>query len=135
MTMRPLAEARTLGKTVRGLSVLCGLAVALAMPSGRADAASATYKIAHTRYQNANMVLVVSGPGFFTAPAEKSRLWYTSIKQCVKGLNLAGEVIVVANSREGRFTWWGPTSWNNFLRTIDMEWVQARVNKQITCNF
>ena len=117
------------------MSVAWGLVASLWLAPSPAAASAVTYKIAHTRHQNANMVLIVTGNGFFTAAPEKSRLWYTSMKQCVKGLNLAGEVIVVANDPNRRFRWWGPTSWNNFLRTIDMEWVNARVNKQITCNF
>jgi hypothetical protein len=93
-----------------------------------------TYKIAHTKQKDVNMVVVVTGGGFFNADSNaKERMW-TAMRSCAKGANLAGEVVMVANVNGG-FKFYGPKSWANYLKTIDMTWVNARLNKQLTCTF
>ena len=97
-------------------------------------AQTVTYKIAHTKQKDVNMVVVVTGGGFFNADSNaKERMW-TAMRSCVKGANLAGEVVMVANVNGG-FRFYGPKGWMNFLRTIDMTWVNARLNKNLTCTF
>ena len=97
-------------------------------------AQTVTYKIAHTKQKDVNMVVVITGSGFFNADGNaKERMW-TAMRSCAKGANLAGEVVMVANVNGG-FKFYGPKSWMNFMRTIDMNWVNARLNKQLTCTF
>jgi hypothetical protein len=52
----------------------------------------------------------------------------------VRGANLAGEVVLVADVNR-RFMFYGPKRWDGYLRTLDMQWVNARLNKSLTCNF
>ncbi len=93
-----------------------------------------TYKIAHTKQKDVNMVVVVTGNGFFNADSNaKERMW-TAMRSCAKAANLAGEVVMVANVNGG-FKFYGPKSWMNYLKTIDMTWVNARLNKKLTCTF
>ncbi len=97
-------------------------------------AQTVTYKIAHTRQKDVNMVVVVTGGSFFNADSNaKERMW-TAMRSCAKGANLAGEVVMVANVNGG-FQFYGPKSWMNYLKTIDMTWVNARLNKNLTCTF
>lgn len=97
-------------------------------------AQTVTYKIAHTRQKDVNMVVVVTGGSFFNADSNaKERMW-TAMRSCAKGANLAGEVVMVANVNGG-FQFYGPKSWANYLRTIDMTWVNARLNKNLICTF
>jgi hypothetical protein len=97
-------------------------------------AQTVTYKIAHTRQKDVNMVVVVTGGSFFNADSNaKERMW-TAMRSCAKGANLAGEVVMVANVNGG-FKFYGPKSWMNYLKTIDMTWVNARLNKNLTCTF
>jgi hypothetical protein len=35
----------------------------------------------------------------------------------------------------GGFKFYGPKSWANYLSTLDMTWVNARLNKNLTCTF
>lgn len=93
-----------------------------------------TYKIAHTRQRDVNMVFVVTGSGFFNADSNaKERMW-TAMRSCSKSANLAGDVVMVANIN-GTFKYYGPKSWLDYLRTLDMTWVNARINKSLTCTF
>ncbi len=114
---------------------LCVLALtaALLWPA-LADAVTNRYRVAHTREQNTNMVFVVISSSFFAGDSQAQARWYTSLQSCVRSVNLAGEVIAVSNVN-GRFMYYGPKNWRNFLKTIDMNWVNARLNKELTCNF
>ena len=93
-----------------------------------------TYSIAHTRYRDSNMVIVISNANFFAQSEETQERWFTALKVCSRNANLAGQVIVVANVNR-RLRFYGPKSWHSFLRTIDMAWVRARVNKELTCHY
>ncbi len=92
------------------------------------------YAVAHTRHRDANMVIVKIHPRFFDASLNQQERWYTDIQSCVRSVKLAGTV-VIANDANNRFRYYGPKSWHNFLSTIDMKWVNARVNKEMTCHF
>jgi hypothetical protein len=97
-------------------------------------AQTVTYKIAHTKQKDVNMVVVVTGGGFFNADSNaKERMW-TAMRSCAKSANLAGEVVMVANVN-GSFKFYGPKSWAKYLSTLDMTWVNARLNKKLTCTF
>ena len=111
------------------------VAIACLLFSMFADAAQTmTYKIAHTRQQDTNMVFVVTGSGFFNADSNaKERMW-TAMRTCAKAANLAGDVVMVANINGG-FKFYGPKSWANYLKNLDMTWVNARLNKKLTCTF
>ncbi|MDX2220522.1 MAG: hypothetical protein SF172_16005 [Burkholderiales bacterium] len=101
-----------------------------------ADAQAVTnqYRVAHVRHQGSNMVIVIINPSFFYGSRQDQQRWFTGIQQCVRSVNLAGQTLIVTNDN-GRFRFYGPNDWHNFLRTIDMNWVTARVNKSLTCNF
>jgi hypothetical protein len=92
------------------------------------------YNVAHTRHRDANMVIVVVNKSFFDESASTQEKWFTAVKACVREANLAGQTIVVAE-RNGRLLFYGPKSWHPFLKTIDMAWVRARINKELTCYF
>ena len=80
------------------------------------------------------MVAVKVGPRFFDADLKTQERWYTDIQSCVRRVNMAGTVVVVA-SYNGGFKFCGPKTWHDFLRSIDMAWVNARLNKEMTCQF
>ncbi len=92
------------------------------------------YSIAHTRARDRNWVFVRASPRFFSADETTIRKWYTDVQACVRSVNLAGDVVVVANVN-GAFRYWGPLDARQFLNTLDMNWVNTRVNKEMTCRF
>lgn len=114
---------------------LCAMALAAALLCpGLADAVTNRYRVAHTREQNTNMVFVVISTGFFAGDSQSQARWYTSLQSCVRGAKLAGDLVAVSNVN-GRFMFYGPNNWRRFLKTLDMNWVNARINKELTCNF
>jgi RNA binding activity-knot of a chromodomain len=92
------------------------------------------YSIAHVKSQDNNWVFVKVSPRFLTADEATIRKWYTDVQACVRRVNLAGDVVVVTTV-DGSFRFWGPIPWRKYLSTLDMNWVNARVNKSMTCYF
>jgi hypothetical protein len=80
------------------------------------------------------MVVVKIGPRFFEADLQTQSRWYTDIQACVRGVKLGGTLVVVSTVN-GRFKFYGPKTWHDFLGTLDMPWVNARVNNEIACHF
>ena len=115
--------------TLAGLFCAAGLAL-----SGPSEAATRTYKIAHVNHQGSNMVLVSISPQFFRGSSADQNRWYTGIQQCARSANLAGQTLLVTNDN-GRYRYFGPNAWHNFMNTIDLNWFNARINKNLTCNF
>ena len=93
-----------------------------------------TYDIAHINHRGSNMILVVTSDNFFEQSENTQARWYTALKVCVREANLAGQTIVVADV-DDHLRFYGPKSWHKFLRTLDMDWVRARVNKELTCYY
>ena len=120
--------------------ILAGALLAFTVVSGslvpvqETEAATNRYKIAHVKHQGSNMVLVWVNRSFFYGSSQDQARWSTAIQQCVRSANLAGQTLLVTED-SGRFRFYGPNTWHNFLRTIDMAWVRARLNKELTCNF
>jgi hypothetical protein len=112
-------------------------AVGASSHSGAAVAATRNatkFSIAHVQARGQNWVFVKVGPRFLTAESNQVRKWYTDVQACVRRVNLAGDVVAVSNV-DGRFRYWGPVASQNFLSNLDMNWVNARVNKEMTCVF
>ena len=113
---------------------LAALALLCAAVSAPALAAT-SFPVAHTRARNVDMVLVKVSPSFFAAELRTQERWYTDLQACVRRVKLAGTVVAVGQAGQGAFRFYGPNSWHDFLRSIDMAWVNARVNKQLSCQF
>lgn len=115
--------------TLKALVVAC-----LIWPVMAFAAETAKFRAAHTSVRDTSMLIFIVGDSFFDQNSQTQQRWYTSLQSCARSVKLAGEVIAVANVN-GTFRSYGPKSWGEFLRTIDMPWVNARVNKEITCAF
>ncbi len=110
------------------------LAACLIWPLMTFAAESTKFRAAHTSVRDTSMLIFIVGDSFFFQDSQTQQRWYTSLQSCARSVKLAGEVIAVANVN-GTFKSYGPKSWQDFLRTIDMPWVNARVNKEIICHF
>jgi len=119
---------------MKGASSIAALCLAAASLFQPVAAATNQYRVAHVKHQNSNMVIVIVNPRFFHASNQQQAKWFTAVQQCVRSVKLAGQTLVVTNDN-GRFRYYGPNNWHNFLSTIDMNWVNSRVNKELTCNF
>jgi len=99
-----------------------------------AASSAVKYSVAHVKSHDRSWVFVKVSPRFLTADNAQVQKWYTAVQACARGANFAGDVVVVANV-DGGFRYWGPVNAREFLRTLDMNWVNARVNKEMNCTF
>ncbi|TAG46735.1 MAG: hypothetical protein EAZ30_11865 [Betaproteobacteria bacterium] len=92
------------------------------------------YRVAHVNTQGKNWVFVHVNTRFFAVDQATTRKFYTDLQSCVRGAKMAGDVVAVGVIHD-QFRFWGPTQWRNYLSTLDMNWVNARINKKMTCYF
>jgi len=93
-----------------------------------------TYPVAHIRQGDVSSVLIVISPNFFNSDGPSQAGWYKAVVSCVRGAKLAGDIFVVASFNQ-RFNYYGPKGRTAGLEKRDMKWVNARVNRQLTCNY
>lgn len=93
-----------------------------------------TYPVAHVRQGEVSTVMVVISPNFFNSDASSQAGWYKAVVACVRSAKLAGDIFVVANFNQ-RFNYYGPKGRAAAVQGRDMKWVNARVNRQLTCTY
>lgn len=107
---------------------------ALLLPAVVCAAESVTYPVAHVRQGNVSTVLVDVGPNFFNSDGQSQARWYKAVQACVRSARLAGDVVAVGEFNR-RFNYYGPKDKSAALEKLNMKWVRARVNKQLTCKY
>lgn len=115
------------------IAVLIALFASLLMSEAFAQRPK-TYSVAHTRTRNVDMVAIKVSSRYFEADAKTQAQLYTDFQACARSARLGGTVIVVA-AVNGRLRYYGPKTWHRFLSSLDMSWIDARVNKNLTCQF
>ena len=107
-------------------------AFALALAFAASGTQAATYKAAHAKYREADFLFVVVGSEFFgQAEAAKERQ-LGAMRACAQKARLDGDVVIVASDK-GRLRTYSDAKWTKFLQPLDWKWVNARVNKKLTC--
>jgi hypothetical protein len=114
------------------LGVLPGF-TASAQEAAEEGEASEFY-VAVVPFKNTTGIFVVVDKDFFAQNARTQQAWFEDIQECARESRLRGQVVAVANVKR-QFRYYGPKSWHTFLRTVDMEWVSERVNRELTCYF
>ena len=104
----------------------------LAAPAQAAE--TIVYDVAHVRLQDVNLVIVKISPNFFNSDAPIQAKWYTAVKSCMRASRLNGEAVAVGDF-QNRFNYYGPNSVKLLVSTLNMKWVNARINKKVTCNY
>ncbi len=93
-----------------------------------------TFKVAYTQIGNSNLVIVLVNKSFFYGNEFEQARWFAGFQRCVRSGNLNGDTVLISDEN-GKLRFYAPNSWHNFLRSIDINWVKSRVNKQLTCSF
>lgn len=108
--------------------------VLLLVPGLVQAAGSVTYPVAHVRQGDVSTVLIVISPNFFNSDGPSQAGWYKAVVSCVRGAKLAGDIFVVSGFNQ-RFNYYGPKTSRPFVEKLNMKWVNARVNRQLTCSY
>ena len=119
----------------KSVAVLLSLACAASLVAGpSAWAMTANYPVAHVKHQNSSLVVVEVNASFFRGSVAEQGRWFTAVEQCVRSVKMAGQTLLVAKVN-GSYRFYAPKHWHSFMQTIDLNWVNARVNKSLTCNY
>ena len=94
---------------------------------------SQSYEIAHIRKQGQDMIIVPVSSSVGSKNQQKQNEIKDSLQIYAADAGLAGIVCLVWSSGN-RFNFLAPQQWHGFLRSIDMRFVAANINKKLTCN-
>ena len=96
--------------------------------------AASTFDIAHIREQGNDLIMVIVPTKFDRYATSDKQLVSASLQKCSKEARISGKVVLVWNKPNGSMGFFGPTPWHPFLKSINMRWVKARVNKELSCD-
>jgi hypothetical protein len=91
-----------------------------------------TYKVAHIREQGQNMIIFPLDAAFgrMTSSDQNEELGRLGFRANAAGL--AGAAVAVWDAGGGRMGFMGPSQWHPFLRSIDLGFVFANLNQEIS---
>jgi hypothetical protein len=92
------------------------------------------YRAAQTRHKDQDFVFVKVDAAFFSGNPAAEEREFTDIRACVREAHLTGHVFAVANVNR-HFKFYGPKDYHEIVKYLDMNWVNARLNKELSCDF
>jgi hypothetical protein len=93
-----------------------------------------TYMTAHINQQGQNLIIVPLDDAFQHQTAAQQNATWEAIQGCAQVAGLAGLVCLVWES-QGGFHFLAPQAWHAFFQSIDMAFVAANLNRELTCNW
>ena len=93
----------------------------------------ATYDVAHIREQGVDLIIIPLRSSFEhrTQGEQDETLHY--LQECASAAGLAGTVVPVWESSNGRIASLAPPNYHPFFRSINMDYVRANINRTLTC--
>jgi hypothetical protein len=89
------------------------------------------FRVAHLRKQGQDMVIFPLDSTFRSKPDSEKAKILVQLQRGAHAAGLAGQAVAAWESgEETRFL--GPRPWRPFFESIDMNWVLANVNKEIS---
>ena len=92
-----------------------------------------TYDVAHIKEQVIDLIIVVVDSSFgLKTPGEQQRIT-TALQECATVADLAGTAVPVWDAGAGQMGFFAPTNWRPFFSSIDLAFVAANINRELTC--
>lgn len=88
-------------------------------------------KVAHIREQGVNMVIVPLDASFGRKMQTEQDNIIWQIQRQASSAGLAGQVVPVWDDH-GRMAFRAPSGWHPFFQSVNLPWVYANLNKQIS---
>lgn len=123
-------------KRVDGRTPLVQLQPAQTQSRSQPQAAAAPaveYQVAHMRYEGRDWVFVKVSETFITAPEDKISRYFNGIVACARRANFGGQVVAVSDG-DGSFRYYGPRNTFSVMEGLDMDFINANLNKSMVCN-
>lgn len=94
-----------------------------------------TFQIAHIREQGVDLVITPLDTEFGLRTQTEQRRIAALLQACAKNAGLEGTVVPVWDNGDGRMAFLAPREFHPFLRTIDLSFVMANINRTLKCGF
>ncbi|MBK4721909.1 hypothetical protein JJL56_23940 [Azospirillum sp. YIM DDC1] len=90
-------------------------------------------KVAHINHQGVNLIIVPLDDSFeWKTPSEKDEI-IGGLQFCASSAGLAGTVVPVWRTPSNKMAFIAPPNWHPFFKSIDLQFVYANINKELTC--
>jgi hypothetical protein len=87
------------------------------------------YEIAHLRQQGQDMILVPVDQSFGAKSPDDQRSMLETLQRQAKLSGLAGSVVAIWDTGDGRMAFLGPKPWASYLSSLNLEFVDRNLNK------
>lgn len=89
------------------------------------------YKVAHINRQGTNLIIIPLESQFGNLSSDDQQATIADLQAHATGAGWAGTVVPVWNSA-GRLAFIAPKKWHPFFSSINLQWVGANLNKQMS---
>ncbi len=91
-----------------------------------------TLEVAHVRQQGVDMIIVPLDRSFNHKPSSQQNATRNEIQTRANSAGLRGSVALVWDAGGGRMAFLAPPQWMNFFRSINLRWVFANLNRELS---
>lgn len=114
---------------MRAVAVVVCLFVALS-----ALAEHRNFRVAQVRHKDVDFVFVKVDPAFFDRDHAVEQREWTDLKVCAREAHLTGHVFAVGVVNR-KFKFYGSTDFHDIVKKLDMQWVNAHLNRDLACDY
>jgi hypothetical protein len=91
-----------------------------------------TFKVAHIRKQGQDMIIFPLESRFGHQPQSDQQKELAALGFRANAAGLKGSAVAVWDAGGGRMAFLGPRPWHSFLASINLGWVFANLNQEIS---
>jgi hypothetical protein len=93
----------------------------------------ATYDVAHINEQGIDLIIIVVDSSFGLKTSGEQQKITVALQECAAAAGLVGTVVPVWDAGAGQMGFFAPTNWRPFFSSIDLAFVLANINGELTC--
>lgn len=113
--------------------VASGIVASILLATSSVSLASNKFSIAHLNESGQDMIIVpLEGSTFHGKSQQQKNEISQALQLCAVSARLKGTVVPVWQIG-GQMYFMAPGPWQGFFREVTMEWIQASINKELTC--
>lgn len=91
-----------------------------------------TLDVAHVREQGIDMIIVPLDHSFNHKTSAQQNAARTEIQARANSAGLRGAVALVWDAGGGRTAFLAPTNWQRFFQSVNLRWVMAKLNRELS---
>ncbi|MBS1186011.1 MAG: hypothetical protein H6R04_29 [Burkholderiaceae bacterium] len=91
------------------------------------------YTVAHTRIQGQDVIIFPVSGKMRTVPNSDKEALVRGLTRCANSAGLSGRAVIAWPNHNGTVGAYGPKKIISHFDTINMNWINQRVNKKLAC--